>query len=103
MKAIIKAGSTQHNVAEGDKIWIETIAGSESGSVTFDQVLAVVNGSDAKFGAPTLSGVTVSGKILGTAKQKKIVTFKHKRRKNHRKKTGHRQVLMQVQIEKINA
>lgn len=101
--AIIRSGSDQERVYEGDKIWIEMLKAETGSEVKFDEVLAVGCGSDIKVGTPTVENASVTGVVLGTAKQKKIIIFKHKRRKNHRNKTGHRQELMQIEIKSINA
>ena len=69
----------------------------------FDQVLMVGEGEDVKVGAPTVAGATVEANIVKNGKAKKIYVFKMKRKKNERKKKGHRQPFTKVEITKINA
>ena len=66
MQAIIVTGGKQYNVKEGDVIYIEKLAAEAEQTVTFDQVLAVVDGADSKFGTPTVAGAKVEAKVLKT-------------------------------------
>ena len=72
-------------------------------TVEFDRVLAVYETGKVKLGNPYVSGVTVTGKVLGQGKQKKIIVFKMKPKKNYRRKQGHRQPYTKVRIESIAA
>lgn len=103
MYAIIETGGKQYKVHEGDVIFIEKIAVEEGAAYTFDKVLAVSKEGEATFGTPFLSNATVDAKVLAHGRDKKIIVFKYKAKKNYRKKTGHRQYYTKVQIEKINA
>lgn len=99
MYAIIKDGGHQYRVAEGDKILIER-TGLESGaSLKFDQVLF----ADGKIGTPVIEGASVDAVVVEPVKAKKIYVVKYKRRKNYRRRTGHRQKLTKVEIKAINA
>ena len=100
MYAVIVTGGKQYKVSEGDTLFVEKIEGS---AVTFDQVLMVGEGEDVKVGAPTVAGATVEANIVKNGKAKKIYVFKMKRKKNERKKKGHRQPFTKVEITKINA
>ena len=71
-------------------------------AVTFDKVLVVADGENVKVGAPAVEGVTVTAKVEKQGKAKKIYVFKMKRKKNYRRKKGHRQPFTKVTIEKIN-
>ncbi|BBN99317.1 50S ribosomal protein L21 [Sporolactobacillus terrae] len=102
MYAIIETGGKQLKVEEGKTIVIEKLAGEAGDAVTFDKVL-FVGGESVKVGAPTVEGATVTGKVVEQGRDKKIVVFKFKRRKNYRRKQGHRQPFTKVVIEKINA
>ena len=102
MYAIIATGGKQYKVSEGDIIKIEKLGVAEGETVTFDQVLAVNDGS-LKIGAPTVAGATVSGTVLREGKDKKILVYKYKNKTGYHKKNGHRQLFTQVKIEKINA
>ena len=98
MYAVIVTGGKQYKVSEGDTLFVE-----EGSAVTFDQVLMVGEGEDVKVGAPTVAGATVEANIVKNGKAKKIYVFKMKRKKNERKKKGHRQPFTKVEITKINA
>ena len=97
MYAVIVTGGKQYKVSEGDTLFVEKIEAEEGSAVTFDQVLMVGEGEDVKVGA------TVEANIVKNGKAKKIYVFKMKRKKNERKKKGHRQPFTKVEITKINA
>ena len=101
MKAIIIAGGKQYTVSEGDVIYIEKCGAQEGDVVTFDQVLALLEGEMSNFGSPTIKGAKVTGKLVKNGKKRKIVVYKMKRRKGYRRKQGHRQLYSKVQIETI--
>ena len=101
MYAIIETGGKQVKVEEGQSIYVEKVNVEEGGIVTFDKVL-FVGGEDVKVGSPVVEGVTVTGKVEKQGKQKKIIVFKYKAKKNNRKKQGHRQPYTKVTIEKIS-
>ena len=103
MHAVIETGGKQYRVAEGDIVFIEKLPVEAGETVTFDKVLAVIDGENAQFGAPTVAGATVSAEVVKNGKGKKIIVFKYKAKKNYRRKTGHRQPYTQVKIAKINA
>ena len=103
MHAVIETGGKQYRVAEGDVVFIEKLALEAGATVTFDKVLAVIDGEKATFGTPTVAGATVSAEVVKNGKGKKIYVFKYKAKKNYRRKTGHRQPYTQVKIGKINA
>ena len=103
MYAVIEVGGKQYKVSEGDVIFIEKLEAAEGESVTFDKVLVLADGEDVKFGAPAVEGASVTAKVEKQGKAKKIYVFKMKRKKNYRRKKGHRQPFTKVTIEKINA
>ena len=102
MYAVIVTGGKQYKVSEGDTIFVEKLEVEEGSSVTFDQVLIAGEGEDVKVGAPTVDGATVEAKVVKNGKAKKIYVFKMKRKKNYRRKKGHRQPYTKVEIVKIN-
>ena len=102
MQAVIVTGGKQYNVKEGDVLYIEKLNAEAETTVTFDQVLAVVDGENSKFGAPVVSGASVEAKVLKNGKGKKIVVFKYRPKKDSKSKQGHRQPYTKVQIEKIS-
>lgn len=103
MYAVIETGGKQYKVSEGDTIFVEKLEVEDGASYTFDKVLVVADGENVSFGAPTVAGATVSATVVKTGKSKKIYVFKMKRKKNYRKKKGHRQPYTKLTIEKINA
>jgi len=102
MYAVIETGGKQYKVSEGDTIFVEKLGVEEGEAVTFDKVLIIGNDGNVTVGAPTVDGATVEGKVLKNGKGKKIYVFKMKRKKNYRRKKGHRQPFTKVVIEKIN-
>ncbi|MBC8535203.1 50S ribosomal protein L21 [Feifania hominis] len=103
MYAVIVTGGKQYKVQEGDVIYVEKLAGEADSEVTFDNVLALNKDDTLTVGTPSVSGATVTGKIVKQGKSKKIRVFKFKAKKNYRRRQGHRQLYTKVQIEKINA
>ncbi|RFU60706.1 50S ribosomal protein L21 [Bacillus sp. V59.32b] len=102
MYAIIETGGKQVKVAAGDVVYVEKLNVEAGETVTFDKVL-FVGGDDVKVGSPLVDGVTVTGKVEKQGRQKKIIVFKYKAKKNNRKKQGHRQPYTKVVIDAINA
>ena len=103
MYAVIETGGKQYKVSEGDVIFIEKLEVAEGENVTFDKVLIIGNDENVTIGAPTVAGATVEAKVVKNGKAKKIYVFKMKRKKNYRRKKGHRQPFTKVEISKINA
>ena len=101
MYAIMKTGGKQYKVEEGDVVTLERLPGQPGGSVEFGEVLFVATEEGVHVGTPTLDGGMVKGEIIGQERGKKIIVFKHKKRKGYRRKQGHRQELTRVQIQKI--
>ena len=101
MQAVIVTGGKQYNVKEGDVIFVEKHGVEADTTVTFDQVLAIVDGENSKFGAPVVEGASVEAKVLKEGKSKKIVVFKYRPKKDSKSIRGHRQPYTKVQIEKI--
>lgn len=102
MYAVIKTGGKQYRVSEGQRLYVEKLAGKAGDKVTLDQVL-LVGGDSPKIGQPLVAGASVSAEIVDQARGKKIVIFKFRRRKNYRRKTGHRQPYTELKITGIQA
>jgi large subunit ribosomal protein L21 len=102
MFAVIKTGGKQYRVAADDVITVATLAGEPGGAVTFDEVL-MVSGDGVQVGAPTVAGATVAATLVEHTRGPKVIAFKKRRRKNSRRKRGHRQDLTVVRITAINA
>ena len=101
MKAVIVTGGKQYTVSEGDVLFIEKLDVEAEQTVKFDQVLAVLDGENSKFGAPVVEGAVVEAKVVKNGKGKKIVVFTYKPKKGEKRKMGHRQPYTKVEITKI--
>ena len=102
MHAIIETGGKQYKVAEGDVIFIEKMDAEAGAAVTFDKVLAVLDGDKKTFGTPIIEGAKVSATVVKNGKNKKIMIFKYTPKKGYRKRQGHRQPYTKVQIGAIS-
>jgi len=101
MYAVIKTGGKQYRVAQGDRLRVEKLAGNVGDTVTLGEVLLVGSGDGVKVGAPMVTGAKVEAKIVAQDRDKKIIIFKFRRRKNYRRKTGHRQPFTALEITAI--
>ena len=102
MNAIIVTGGKQYKVAEGDVVFIEKLPVEAGETVKFDQVLAIIDGEKATFGAPVVEGASVEATIVKNGNGKKIRIFKYTPKKGYRKRQGHRQPYTKVEITKIS-
>ena len=100
MFAVIKTGGKQYRVAAEDKLKVEKVAGEAGDIITFGEVL-VVGGDSVTLGNPTVSGASVAAEVLDQGRGPKIIAFKKRRRKNSRRKHGHKQDLTIVKITQI--
>ena len=103
MYAVIKTGGKQYKVAAGEKIKVEQIAADVGQEISFDQVLAVGNGTDLKIGAPLVSGALVKATVVAHGRHDKVRIFKMRRRKHYQKHGGHRQNYTELEIGAISA
>ena len=101
MKAVIKTGGKQYQVAQGDVIKIEKLPLSKDGKLIFEQVLLLVDKDKLSLGAPYLTGVKVEATLLKNFKDKKIDVLKYKNKTRYRRKIGHRHQRSEVKIDKI--
>lgn len=101
MYAVIKTGGKQYRVEPGQKLRVEKLAGNPGDKVEFGEVL-LLGGDTPKIGQPLVSGAKVSAEILAQDRAKKIIVFKLRRRKNYRRKHGHRQPYTELKITGIN-
>ena len=101
MYAIIATGGKQYKVSEGDVIKVEKLDAEAGNTVTFDQVIAVSDGT-LKVGEDVASA-TVTATVMEQGRGKKVIVYKYKRKTGYHKKNGHRQAYTQVKIDKINA
>ena len=101
MFAVLKTGGKQYKVIQGDLIEVEKLERDVGDKVTLDQVLMVGEGEDVEVGSPYISNCQVTGEVVKQGKGAKIIVFKKKRRKNYRRKNGHRQFITQLKITEI--
>jgi large subunit ribosomal protein L21 len=101
MFAVIKTGGKQFRVAAGDTITIPKLADEAGATVTFDEVLMLTRDSGIDVGAPSVAGASVTGEVVEQTRGPKVIAFKKRRRKNSRRKRGHRQDLTVVRIGAI--
>ncbi len=99
--AIIQTGGKQYRVAPGDVLRVERLEGARGDEVTLDQVLLIADDQDLHLGQPLVANARVKAEILRQGKAKKILVFKKKRRKNYRRKQGHRQLFTALQVKEI--
>ncbi len=102
MYAVIKTGGKQYRVSEGDTLRVEKLDGDVGAKVEFDEVL-MIGGDKVAVGKPTVAGAKVEAEIVAQDRAKKIIVFKMKRRKNYRRKQGHRQPYTELRITGISA
>ena len=102
MHAIIETGGKQYKVAEGDTLFIEKLPNEAGDTVTFDKVLAVIDGDKITVGTPGVEGAKVDASVVKNGKGKKILVFKYKPKKGYRKRQGHRQPYTKVTIGAIS-
>ena len=100
MFAVIKTGGKQYRVAPEDVLHVEKLAGNPGDVIEFAEVL-VVGGDTPLLGTPTVAGATVAGEVLDQTRGPKVISFKKRRRKNSRRKRGHRQEYTLVRITEI--
>jgi large subunit ribosomal protein L21 len=100
MYAVIKTGGKQYRVAQGDVLRVEKLEGSVGDTITFGEVL-LIGGDALKIGTPSVAGAQVTAKITAQDRAKKVIVFKFRRRKNYRRKAGHRQPFTALQITGI--
>ncbi len=101
MYAVIDMGGKQYRVEKGDVIFVERLRAEENSSFSFNNVVALVDGSKSVFGAPFVKGASVSCNVLKNGKGKKIRVFKYKPKKNYSRRQGHRRFYSKVEIVEI--
>lgn len=103
MYAIIEDHGCQYTVQQGEVLDIDLKDATEKESIVFDRVLVVRDDNETKVGTPTVAGARVVATVLGEVKGPKITVRKFKRRKNYRRKQGHRQRYTRIRIDSIEA
>ncbi len=100
MYAVIKTGGKQYRVSEGQKVLVEKLPGQNGDKITIGEVL-FIGGDSPKIGQPLVKGASVAAEIVEQGRGKKLVVFKFRRRKNYRRKAGHRQPFTALKITSI--
>ena len=103
MYAIIRTGDKQFRAEPGKTLRIPSLAAEVGDTVTFDEVLVAATDGGVTVGTPVVEGAQVVGEVVSHGRDKKIIVFKWKRRKNYRRKQGHRQGFTEVRISEIRA
>lgn len=103
MYAIFRSGDKQFRAEPGQMVRVPSLDAEVGDQVTFDQVLLTAGDDGVNLGAPTVDGASVVGEVVRHGKDKKVIIFKWKRRKNYRRKKGHRQGFTEVRIGEIRA
>ena len=101
MFAVIKTGGKQYKVAADNEITVMLLEGDAGAKVTFTELLALFAGETSQVGAPFVAGATVIGEIVEQARGPKVIAFKKRRRKNSKRKRGHKQDLTIIKIVQI--
>jgi|SRR5690625_507695 len=98
MHAVIRTGGKQYRVQKGDIFNVEKLEAEVGSEITFDEVLAIGNGDEIRIGAPLIEGAAVKARIIKTDRLKKVIVFKFKKRKQYKRKHGHRQHFSRIEI-----
>ena len=101
MYAIFRTAGKQFRAEPGKKLHIPTLAAEPGAKLTFDEVLLGSDGQHVKAGTPVIPGAKVTAEVVRHGKDRKIVVFKFKRRKNYARKQGHRQRFTEIRIDAV--
>jgi len=101
MYAIVTIAGQQFKVENDQQLFVHRLDSKEGDIIKFDNILLVENNGKVSVGAPTVSGASVSAKVLSHLKGDKVIVFKKKRRKGYQKSNGHRQSFTKIQISGI--
>lgn len=99
--AVVETGNRQFLVKQNDVILVEKPEGAKDGQVSLERVLMIKSNDTANFGTPYINGAKVLCQVLAEERQPKVISFKYRRRKNSRRKKGHRQTLTRLQVKEI--
>ena len=99
--AVIRSGGKQYRVSPGELVRIERLEGDVGSAVEFAEVLLAAGDDAVRIGTPLVSGARVRGTIVAQGRDRKILIFKKKRRKNYRRRRGHRQSITTVRVTEI--
>lgn len=102
-QAIVRTGGKQYRIEPGARVRVERLDVEVGSKIELSDVLLVGTGSDARVGTPTIAGAKVTGTVIAQGKHPKVIVYKFRRRKNYRRKRGHRQPFTEIKIESIVA
>ena len=103
MYAVVKTGGKQYRVSKDDTILVEKLDADEGQTVTLSDVMLLGDGDKVTVGTPVVANASVEAQVISQTRGPKIIIFRRKRRKNHRRTQGHRQDLTLLKITDINA
>ena len=103
MYAVIRTGGKQYRVQAGDTVDVERLPGQAGEDVDFDEVLLLADDDSVAVGRPLVDGAVVKAHIVEQGRGEKLIVYKFKRRKNYRRKNGHRQELTTIKIAEVVA
>jgi large subunit ribosomal protein L21 len=103
MYAVVRSGNKQYRVEPGQRVRVERMAGAVGDTVELGEVLMLGGEGDARIGKPLVTGAKAVGKIVGQGRGPKLLLFKMKRRKNYRRKQGHRQDFTEILVDRIES
>jgi len=101
MYAVVKIKNQQFRVSPDLTLQVPLLDGEVGDKLSFDEVLMLADGDDVKVGAPTVDGASVAAELVSHGRSRKVIVFKKKRRKNYRRKNGHRQPFTEIKITGI--
>jgi len=101
MYAVIETGGKQYRVQPGDTVVVETLPGESGDAIEFSRVLLISDDESVAVGRPVIEGARVTGEIVEHGLGEKLTVYKFKRRKNQRKRNGHRQQFTAVKINEV--
>jgi large subunit ribosomal protein L21 len=101
MYAVFRTGGKQFRAEAGRRLLVPVLTAQPGESVTFEEVLIAGDGEKVSVGAPLVGGASVTAEVLRHGRDKKVIVFKRKRRKNYRKKQGHRQGFTEIRVNEV--
>jgi large subunit ribosomal protein L21 len=102
MYAVFRTGGKQFRAEPGKKIRVPSLEVEPGESITFNDVLLASDGAEVQVGSPVLEGAKVMAEVVRHGRDRKIIVFKRKRRKNYRRKQGHRQGFTEIRVDEIS-
>ena len=101
MYAVFQTGGKQFRAEPGDRVRVPSLAAEPGETITFERVLLAATGIDVTIGTPLVEGARVTAEVLRHGRDRKVIVFKRRRRKNYRRKKGHRQGFTEVRVSQV--